>query len=228
MKIIECKNIDTENHQHIKFIRIQPEELSITIREILESLSDVSWISRFDKPYMQISFKKRAKDTARYLADKILKNDSDSVTADSGEYIVSELARKALVQELKYFDIPLAELFKEQKSGNPGFDFYSVNNDDIIVFGEAKYSSSKNAYGLGMEQVDRFIKEEQDIADLNDIDKFLKDESLMKAVEGEKAYAIAFASKDIATDKLISNIKKNKYYVNLAKQKEVIYLAVNV
>lgn len=90
---------------------------------------------------MRSSFQKRAEDTAKYLANKILKNDGDKITEDSGEYVVSELARAALVSELRYLDIHLAELFKEQVSGNPGFDFYSANNQRVIIFGEAKYNS---------------------------------------------------------------------------------------
>lgn len=151
MKVIECKKIDTEKHDNITYIRIEPENLAVTLRDIITSLSDLSWISRFDKLYIRNSFQKRAEDTAKYLANKILKEDDDKITEDSGEYVVSELAREALVTELNYLDIPLAELFKEQVSGNPGFDFYSANKEKIIIFGEAKYNSRQNAYGVGME-----------------------------------------------------------------------------
>lgn len=181
MKVLECKKIDVENYNSITYIRIDPENLSVTIRDIITSLSNLSWIAKFDKSYIRNSFFKRAEDTAEYLADKILKDDGDKITEDSGEYVVSELAREALVIELKYLDVPLAELFKEQVSGNPGFDFYSANKEKVIIFGEAKYSSGRNAYGIGMEQVDRFIREGQDVSDLNDIDKFFEEESLKLA-----------------------------------------------
>lgn len=228
MKILECKKIDIENHNNILFVRIEPENLSATIRDIIDSFSDMSWISKFDKPYIRDSFLTRAEASAKYLADKIQKDDTDNVTKDSGEYVVSELARQALVIQLKYLDVPLAELFKEQISGNPGFDFYSANNEKIIIFGEAKYNSRKNAYGVGMEQVDRFIQEGQDISDLNDIDKFFEDKSLDYAVAGDKAYAIAFASKGTPSERIISGIISNSHYENIAVHKEVIYLAVNV
>ena len=122
----------------------------------------------------------------------------------------------------------IAELFKEQVSGNPGFDFYSANKDKVIIFGEAKYSSSRNAYGIGMEQVDRFIREAQDVSDLNDIDKFFEEESLQLADKGDKAYAVAFAAKGTASDMIINGIVSNKHYKNIAINKEVIFLAVNV
>lgn len=228
MEILECKKIDTENYNNILFIRIDPGDISITLRSIISVLSDLSWISRFDKKYIRDSFEKRATDSAKYLSEKILNNAEDAITANSGEYVVSELAREALVSELSYLDIPLAELFKEQVSGNPGFDFYSCNKEKIIIFGEAKYNSRQNAYGIGMEQVDRFITEKQDISDLNDIDKFFDESSLEKASAGDKAYAIAFAAKKTKSDDIINGIIKNKYYCNLALHKEVLYLAVNI
>mgnify|MGYP000751952630 FL=1 len=228
MKVLECKKIDVENYNSITYIRIDPENLSVTIRDIITSLSNLSWIAKFDKSYIRNSFFKRAEDTAEYLADKILKDDGDKITEDSGEYVVSELAREALVIELKYLDVPLAELFKEQVSGNPGFDFYSANKEKVIIFGEAKYSSGRNAYGIGMEQVDRFIREGQDVSDLNDIDKFFEEESLKLADNGDKAYAIAFAAKGTASDMIIKGIIRNKHYKDIAINKEVIFLAVNV
>lgn len=228
MKIIETKKIDVENNDAITYIRIEPEDLSATLRDIITSLSDLSWISRFDKTYMRHSFQKRAEDTAKHLTKKILENNEDRITKDSGEYVVSELAREALVNELRYLDIPLAELFKEQVSGNPGFDFYSANNHKVIIFGEAKYNSRQNAYGIGMEQVDRFIREGQDISDLNDIDKFFEEESLQMANKGDKAYAIAFAAKKTKSEEIIRGILANKHYHNIASNREVIFLAVNI
>ncbi len=228
LRILECEKIDIERHSNILFIRIEPEDLSVTIRNIIDSFSDMSWISKFDKPYMRASFLKRAEASAKYLADKIQKEDDSDITKDSGEYVVSELARQTLVKRLKYLDIPLAELFKEQVSGNPGFDFYSANKEEIIIFGEAKYNSRQNAYGIGMEQVDRFIQEGQDLSDLNDIDKFFNDKSLEYANLGDKAYAIAFASKKTSSEKIIDGIISNAHYDNIAVHKEVIFIAVNI
>lgn len=74
MKVIECKKIDTENHDSITYIRIEPENLSVTLKDIITSLSDLSWISRFDKLYIRSIFQKRAEDTAKYLANKILRD----------------------------------------------------------------------------------------------------------------------------------------------------------
>lgn len=228
MNIIEIRKIDEERHSNVTFIRIEPEDLSVTIFDIINTLSDMSWISRFAKSPIRNSFEERARQTASYLEDALKREESSNIIKNSGEYIVSELGRQGLVKGLDYMDIPLAELFKEKVIGNPGFDFYSANKDKIIIFGEAKYSSSHNAYGKGMEQVDRFINERQDISDIVDIDKFFDDDSLEKADQGEKAYAVAFSSKQTETEIIIKGIVNNNHYDNLVNYNEVIFLAVNI
>lgn len=92
---------------HITFIRINPTDISLTLKEVFESLANLSWIKSFDVDYIRSSFTVRAEATIKYIADKIIKSTDDSISSDSGEYVVSELARKAVVTELKYLDIPL-------------------------------------------------------------------------------------------------------------------------
>lgn len=57
-------------------------------------------VSRFDKDYIQSGFKIRAEPTIDYISKKIIKSDDDSITSNSGEYVISELARKTIVSEL--------------------------------------------------------------------------------------------------------------------------------
>ena len=218
MKIIEKRTSDFNEEIPITFIRVTPEDLTVTIRDIINTFSDLSWVSKFDKDYIRSSFEKRAKDTADYLADSLKLNKDDSVTGSTGEYVVSELARTAIVTELNYLDIPLAELFKEQVVGNPGFDYYSANNADIIIFGDAPPGSTGG----------RPRRRHRPGADLIDISCFFNDQSLNAANRGEKAYAIAFSSKGTSTEKIITGIKKNKNYNDLIKYKELIFVAVNI
>ena len=228
MKILDFKNIDIKNHARTFFIRIDPEDLSLTIMEIIKALGDLSWINKFDPKYVRDSFYKRSKPTADYFANNLKLGIDDTVTRETGEYVVSELAREAMISEMGYLNIPLGEIFKEQISGNPGFDIYSGTKDDLIVFGEAKYIKSQNAYGNAMKQVDRFIKEGQDTSDFVDIDKFYGVKFFENAEKGQKAYAVAFSSKATSTDKLINGILNNSHYKSLSKQTEIIYVAVNV
>jgi hypothetical protein len=222
--IIDHKKIE----EHITFIRIKPTDIGLTLKEIFISLSDLSWINDFDKSYIQEAFRIRAEPTVENLKNKLLNGDNDSITESSGETVVSELARKSVVSELDYLDIPLAELFKQKKDGNPGFDFFTENKSEIILFGEAKYLTGKNAYNNTFKQIVRFEKEQRDISDLNDIHFFCSDSGMENTNNGLKGYIGAFSSIAMTTDDLIANIKANEYFKEVSKYTEVICIAVDI
>jgi len=223
-QIIDFQKVE----EHITFIRINPTNIRLTLREVFQSLSDLSWLSSFDNDYMRNSFQVRAEGTVNYIADNIIGQNESSVTSNSGEYVVSELARKAIVSQMEYLDIPLAELIKEKDAGNHGFDFYSKNLENILLFGEAKYSANTNAYGRAFEQIVRFENEERDSSDLIAIDRFCCDESKENFANGLKGYIAAFSSTTITTDTLVSNIKRNTDFISLNNFSEIICVAVNL
>lgn len=213
---------------NVIFIRIEPSDLKVTINDIISSLNNLSWIETFDEEYIKNSFKIRAKATAEYLSSQLKHFQQDKVTTEIGETVVSELSRLAIVNELDYLDIPLAELFKQKLSGNHGFDFFSETLSQFIVFGEAKYVSKSNGYGRALEQIERFIMEERDTSDLNDIDKFVSISSLNNHTQNHKAFACAFSATSIATETLIKHILKNENFNKIKHHKEIILIAVNV
>lgn len=222
--ILDRQKIDS----HITFIRIEPTNIAVTLHEVVSSLSNLAWISNFDQDYIKNSFKKRAEDSIKYISENIIKSTDDKVTSSSGEYVVSELARKAIVDNMTYLDIPLAELIKIKDVGNHGFDFYTKNLEEILLFGEAKYNSRQNAYGLSFEQIVRFVNEEQDVSDIADIDRFCCENSKNNFALGHKGFIAAFASKKTSTDLLIRGIKKNADFLIACKFKELICVAVNL
>ena len=209
--VIECFKISDKGYSHpnVIFIRIEPSDLKTTINDIICALNNLSWIETFDKEYIKKSFKIRASKTAKHLSNKLNNFAQDKVTTDIGETVVSELSRLAIVNELEYRDIPLAELIKQKISGNHGFDFFSETLSQFIVFGEAKYVSNSNGYGRALEQIERFIMEERDTSDLNDIDRFVSDSSLNNHTQNDKAFACAFSATSIKSETLIDNIVKN-------------------
>lgn len=223
-KLIDHNKIEP----HISFIRIEPTDLNLTLGQVFKSLSDTSWINDFDKPYIVKAFTIRAEETIKYIADNIIAKTDNEITKDSGEIVVSELSRLAVVNELDYLDIPLAELFKSQASGNDGFDFYSKNLNQIILFGEAKFLSDRNAYGKAFNKIVEFVDLEQDASDLEDIDKFYCEESLNNHSKGIKGFIAAFASKTTSTELIINGIKANSDFNKLRGFDELICIAVNV
>jgi hypothetical protein len=183
---------------------------------------------KFDEGFLRETFSTRLESTIKHISSKIIHENDDTLTSSSAEYVISEIARSTIVQKLYYLDIPLGELIKEQKSGNPGFDFYSMNKSKIILFGEAKYRAKINAYGNAMEQICRFNKEKRDIADLLDIQNFCPKESLDDVCKENKGFVAAFSSSRMPTENLIENIKNNKYYKELSLHKELIFVAIDI
>ena len=228
--VIECFKISDKGYSHpnVIFIRIEPSDLKTTVNDMICSLNNLSWIETFDKEYIKKSFKIRASRTAEHLSNKLNNFAQDKVTTDIGETVVSELSRLAIVNELEYRDIPLAELFKQKISGNHGFDFFSETLSQFIVFGEAKYVSNSNGYGRALEQIERFIIEERDTSDLNDIDRFVSDSSLNNHTKNDKAFACAFSATSIKSETLIDNILNNDNFNKIKHHREIILIAVNI
>lgn len=222
--IIDNQKLD----KHITFLRIDPIDIGLTLKEVFISLSDLAWISNFDDEYLRLGFNVRAQATVDYIANNIILSTDTKITSNSGEYVISEIARKAIVDEMTYLDIPLAELIKIKDVGNHGFDFYSRNLEDIILFGEAKYNARQNAYGLSFEQIVRFENEKQDCSDIIDIDRFCCENSKKNFAKGKKGFVAAFAAKGTSTKTIIDGIKRNEDYRKIVKFNEIICVAVNI
>jgi len=216
-------------NDNVIFIRLNPEGVQETLANIMSNLLDFSWLSRFDEEYMIISYKIRAQKTIEDIEKKIQNCSEDKITKEAGEYVVSELAREALITELNYLDIPLGELIGMKISGNPGFDFHSQNCiTDTVLFGEAKYSSRQNAYGVAMDQISEFIDDQKDIMQIIDLKTFCSPTALERVSNGLKGFAIAFAAKQTSSEMIINGILKHHKFSKLVNYEEIIFIAVNI
>ncbi len=216
----------------VTFLRISPNCKRKTLDDIFTKLSDLSWIKKLTPLPLHSSFEVRAKKTLDKITEIINESatltPADAVVTDAAEYIVSVLAQEAIVNELKYKDVPLPEVYKQQKSQNPGFDFFFINAQDILIFGEAKFQTGQNAYGSALEQIARFIQEKNDLADLPDLYFMVPAQVVAKVSNDEKGYAAAFSSTSIKTNVLINNIKNNNDYPSVKSYKELVLVAVDM
>lgn len=229
MKILEIKQLPNQGNAKVQFIRIDPEDISITLSEILKVIMDLSWLKNFDADFIAQSYAQRAEITINDIKKKFAACDEGKLTKEAGEYVVSELAREALISQLGYLDIPLAELLGKKTSGNPGFDFHSQNiSNDTIIFGEAKYIAAKSAHQRAIEQIKEFVDDKKDIADLADLRDFCTNNALVRASAGMKGFAAAFSAKSTSSDRLIASITADADFQALLKHEEVILLAVNL
>ncbi|MFD0716232.1 hypothetical protein [Paenibacillus sp. GCM10027626] len=229
MRIVEIKQIPNTGKANVQFIRIDPEDLQVTLASILRTLMDMSWLKKFDEDFMQSSFEHRANKTIEDIQKKFENSEEDKIASDAGEYVISELARESLVSQLKYLNIPLAELLGKKISGNPGFDFHSQNSiTDTVIFGEAKYVARQSAYSSALSQVVQFVKDGKDIDDVGDLKHFCTPNALQRVIKGNKGFAVAFSAKQTTTDTLIKTITKRQDFLDLLCHDEVILIAVNL
>lgn len=231
MRIIETKQVEVSRFktQHSAFfVRIDPENLSLSVLEILQDLANLSWLNSFDQESVKNSFKSRATKTCNYIKSKLIDANTNTPLIDeAGEYIVSCLAKKALVSVYAHKDIPLAELLGRKISNNPGFDFYT-EKDGLLTTGEAKYIKGVNAYNSSLSQINEFIKKNKHIDDIALLFFFVPDESLENMNNGNFSIGTAFSATDIATDTLIENILNNNAFQMAIQNHTIFLLAVNM
>jgi hypothetical protein len=229
VKVIEHRQVNTNGTAKVQFLRIDPEDLSATLSDILTALMNLSWLSKFDEDYEIAAFTSRANKTIKDIEEKFSKSIDDKISKDAGEYVVSELAREAIVNELHYLDIPLAELLGKKKSGNPGFDFHRQNIDtDTVIFGESKYVTTTTAYSSALPQMVDFIEKGKDIEDLPELKPFCSAAALHRAYNGSKGFAAAFSAKSTKSDSIINNIIGRSDFQSLLSFEEVLLVAVNL
>lgn len=212
---------------NVRLIRVQPNNLNTTLGDILNTLSSMCWISQMSDVLKQ-AYHVRAQATIDKLNDDFTNGTVSEIISNTGEYIVSELTRSSIVNELNYMDIPLGELFKQKATGNPGFDIFTVNTNEQILFGEAKYVANSNAYNNAIKQINRFITEKRDQTDLPDLVQFNIANAINNASNGDRGFIAGFSSTTISDANLEQNIKDNAAYKALPKDKEIICVAVDV
>ena len=171
----------------MRLIRVQPNDLKITLGYILTTLSSMCWIGQMSE-VLREGYRIRAQSTIDKLSSDFNNGMNTGIISSTGEYIVSELTRSSIVNELDYMDIPLGELFKQKASGNPGLDIFTVNKNEQILFGEAKYVANVNAYNNAMEQINRFIEEKRDLSDIIDLEHFNIGNAIRNASNGNRGF----------------------------------------
>lgn len=197
-------------------------DLNKRVAEMHQIITDTSWLAPLDI-IDKLTFEARSKPTIDKVVNHILNKVQDTISDEFGEYMVSDSAQTILNNHLDHIRAPLAELIKEKISGNPGFDFHTESPDNIVAFGEAKYSGVRNSHGRALKQINEFILAKKDIQELSDLRKFLSKLAVLNAAQGKKSFCAAFS---IISDDVISimeNALESSYVTNLLCY-EAIYL----
>ena len=212
----------------ITYIHVKIADIKKRAQIIKDDFLDLSWINKLDIA-TQTSYEKRANDTISKLIKDVLDKVENNITEQFGEILVSTSAKDTLCTHYNHKKIPLAELWKEKTSGNPGFDFHTETPTALIAFGEAKYKNSSNAYGSALKQIDSFIEKEKDLKELSDLKNFVSKQAIAN-ISGLKlkAFIAAFSLYNNNDDLNIKHIMRNKYVEKLLHHSELYIIGVEV
>ena len=208
-------------------VHVKVKDIQMRAEEMIQIISDRSWIDALGA-VAKATFKARSERTILKLVHDILEQVEDEVTTDFGEFMVSETAQSILGSELLHIKVPLAELLKEKITGNPGFDFHTESEANLIVFGEAKYSGSGNPHGLAVNQIVDFIDLKKDEAELNTLQHFVTEKAINNSLQGKKAFVAAFSINSPNPMNIISNALKSNAIDELLKYPELYVIGVEV
>src|SRR5690606_33203838 len=98
----------------------------------------------------------------------------------------------------------------------------------LIAYGEAKYSGSSSPYAKAITQINEFIGDEKDDAELIILSKLVSSEAIDNAVEGKKAYVAAFSINAAKPDDIMDNALESEHIKTLLSFPEVYVIGIKV
>jgi hypothetical protein len=230
MEIISIKKEDMSEYgksttASVYSAHVKIKDIEHRATEMIEIISNTSWIDELNA-VAKSTFKARAQRTIIKLVEQIASRIENEITAEFGEFMISESAQSTLDTQFEHTKIPLAELLKEKITGNPGFDFHTESKTQIICFGEAKFSGSINPHSKALNQIGEFIELEKDSAELIILANFASEEAVAKSLEGKRAYVAAFSINSNNPETIIKNALKSEAIDPLLKFPEVYIIGI--
>lgn len=214
----------------VRFLRVAVNNLEPAVQSIIEIIADTSWVVGLVDEVTKQSFLACAEPTIQKLSNDLKGAVDSGVTSDIGEYVVSVVARYIIEAKYSYKALPLAEIIKEKVSGNPGFDYHHEKDELILIFGEAKYLTGKNAHNSAFKQVVDFIKSSKDMKEVVTLSSFLSENTKTNLTNGKKGFSMAFSTsgKSFNENRLIELVEQNTHLKSLIEHEEIIVVAVDI
>src|SRR5690554_4297844 len=149
----------------IRVCHVIVKNLGVISEALAQKVLDTSWMMSLDAG-SQRAYRKTVGETAAALVEVFESaRVSSEVGAEFGEIMVSIGSTKALEKIFNHVVLPIAELWKPQLKQNEGFDFHTVCTEQLINFGEAKYSGGTSPHGSAIIQSEKFLKAEKHLRD---------------------------------------------------------------
>lgn len=218
---------DKETSCRVFCIHVKVGDIESRAQEMIRVVSDQSWISKLDATG-QAAFTAMAQKTIDRLVRKVLTQVNLPVSKNFGEYLISYSAQGVLETNHFHKRLPLAELLKEKVVGNPGFDFHTESPMNHIMYGEAKYSGKHTPRKKAVDQINKFILDKKDDAELNVLRNFVSDTARQKALESKKGFVAAFSLNSTNAKVVFKKALKCKSIDSLLLFPELYLIAIEI
>lgn len=208
-------------------IHVKINDVNARAKEIIETVLDTSWITGLSV-IKQAAYSATISKTVEKLVTDILAKVDGKVTEDFGEYLVSDSAGLALQMEYSHKKLAIAELWKEQASGNPGFDFHTESHTTLIAYGEAKYNSGNSPYTIALDQIGLFVTDKKDEMDFIHLENMVSPQAMTNALGKKRGYIAAFSLNAKNIDKVFENALKSASAQKLYCHSELYLIGVEI
>ncbi|SHJ80114.1 hypothetical protein SAMN02745751_03408 [Dethiosulfatibacter aminovorans DSM 17477] len=210
----------------VRIMHVKIRDIDARVSEMIDTIRDTCWLEGMES-YERVAFEARMTRTVRKFVN-MLSDVEGGMNTSIGEIMISDTAQKVLVENVNHTKIPLADLIKERVQGNGGFDFHTESNSQLIVYGEAKYSGVSTKYTEAISQINDFIGDLKDSAELIDLKYFVSQEVCDNAVEGRRGYTAAFSMICDNPNRILSNALNSEQCQSLIGCAELYLIGVEI
>lgn len=220
-------NLPLECHCNIYLLLVEIDSVQEQAVSMIQAISDLSWITELHV-VDRASYLACAQPTIDRLVNEVFSDVTEPVTGNFGQYLISISAQDALEITFHHNRAPLAEVFKESITENPGFDFHTECPNSIIAFGEAKFSSASSPYNNALSQIVDFVNVRKDERDLLHLRRFFSETSCQNVLEGKKAFVAAFSLNAATTINVFNRALATAHACYLTQFSELYLIGVQL
>lgn len=236
MRVIACTQKDISPYGYemhpcvwVVHVQVRREEFPQEAASVVEQISRTSWLSKMNE-IDHASYESRMQNTLQDIKDAIQAGGNggdEKMVRVFMEYLISVNAQNALKTQ-SHKVVPLAELWKEKSSGNPGFDFHTINPQQFLIFGEAKYKKKNSPFKNAFLQIANFVKGDKHIRELTDLARVAAKRSAKRVLKGDFGIAAAFSVKPGRVEDTIDKAIRHETFKSLLTNKEIYMVAIEI
>lgn len=219
-----CTHFCYHDSSKLKACIVSVSDLDKISEKLTSAVLDSSWMLNLDKGTRR-TYEYTARETAIALVEIFKKfSDDHQLGVEFGEVMVSISSARSLSVIFDHIALPIAEIWKPQVKQNEGFDFHTECTQQLINFGEAKFSGSVNPHGKAIPQAEGFINEEKHFRDRAHLVNLTSPKSIENLDDDKFGAIAAFSINSKDHDSIMDNALDSIQKSGLFKKVQCAYV----